>query len=91
MEPIENREIRGITARAGITFFIAWSSIMLTIVLYTGSIKTEMTLIKTEIILNKKEQESDRTIMQYQIDNIKQTTELNSIQIEDLKNSRKIE
>lgn len=81
MEPIDQKEIRGISVKTAIAVFVGWSSLMFTIIGKTSS-------IESTIRNNKKDTEVDNKMLQYQIDNIKQSTELNSIQIEDLKNQR---
>ena len=77
MEPIENKEVRGITGKLAFAVFFGWSSLMCTTIFY-------MTSIKSEIRDNRKDAETDKKLLQYQIDNIRQTTELNNIQIKDL-------
>lgn len=81
MIPLETREIRGLSIKAAMGFILGWSSLMATMIMQFSS-------IRSEIRDNKKDSEVALKMMQYQVDNIRQTTELNSIQIQDLKKER---
>ncbi len=81
MQSLETKEIRGLSAQTIIGVFAAWSTLLIAVLSSKSS-------IETKISENKKDMEISNKMLQYQIDNIRQTTELNSIQIQEIKNQR---